>query len=258
LHGVSLVLVTPLDSLAPERVAGLLTGRFGYPYAYEASCESTQELLGEGSPEGALALCDEQTAGRGRLGRSWSAPPGTAILFSLLLRPPADRVVSELSLVAGTAVAEAIEGAVGLAVQVKWPNDVMLNRRKVAGILSEASSGAVIVGIGVNVNQERGDLPDDTIVPAGSLYTSDGIKRDRAPLLTAILERLESNYDAWLERGLDGVYDSLGSRDFLRGRRISLDGESGIGVKIDRNGRFLVDVGGEQRAVESGEILFER
>ena len=252
------MLVTPLDSLAPERLADLLAGRFGHPYVYEASCESTQELLAEDSPEGALALCDEQTAGRGRLGRSWSAPPGRAILASLLLRPPAERAVSELSLVAGTAVAEAIEGEVGLAVQVKWPHDVMLNRRKVAGILAEASGGAVVVGIGVNVNQERDELPDDANVPPGSLYTSDGIKRDRAPLLAAILERLESNYDAWLERGLDGVYDSLGSRDFLRGRRIALDGESGIGVKIDRDGRFLVDLGGEQRAVESGEILFER
>lgn len=250
--------MTPLDSLAPERVAELLTGRFGHPYVYEASCESTQELLGEDSPEGALALCDEQTAGRGRLGRHWSAPLGTALLFSLLLRPSADRVVSELSLVAGTAVAEAIEDEVGLAVQVKWPNDVMLNRRKVAGILAEASGGAVVVGIGVNVNQKRNELPEDTNVPAGSLYTSDGIKHDRAPLLAAILERLESNYDAWLEGGLDGVYDSLGSRDFLRGRRIALNGESGTGVRIDRDGRFLVDVDGVERAVESGEILFER
>ena len=250
--------MTREDSLAPERVAELLTGRFGRPYVYEASCESTQELLGEDSPEGALALCDEQTAGRGRLGRHWSAPPGTALLFSLLLRPSADRVVSELSLVAGTAVAEAIEDEVGLAVQVKWPNDVMLNRRKVAGILAEASGGAVVVGIGVNVNQKRNELPEDTNVPAGSLYTSDGIKHDRAPLLAAILERLESNYDAWLEGGLDGVYDSLGSRDFLRGRRIALNGESGTGVRIDRDGRFLVDVDGVERAVESGEILFER
>jgi BirA family transcriptional regulator, biotin operon repressor / biotin---[acetyl-CoA-carboxylase] ligase len=246
------------DSLSPERVEPLLTGRFGRPYVYEQSCGSTQELLDAGMPEGALALCDEQTQGRGRLGRSWTAPPGTAILASLLLRPPSDRVVSELSLVAGTAVAEAIEGAVGLAVQVKWPNDVMLNRRKVAGILAEASDGIVAVGIGVNVNQERGDLPEDTPVSAGSLYTIDGVKRERGPLLAGILERLEVNYDAWLERGLDGVYDSLGSRDFLRGRRIAVNGESGVGVKIDRDGRFIVDVDGEERAVDSGEIAFER
>ena len=250
--------MSPGDSLSPERVEPLLTGRFGHPYVYEESCESTQDLLGADMPEGALALCDEQTQGRGRQGRNWTAPPGTAILLSLLLRPPSDRVVSELSLVAGTAVAEAIEGQVGLAVQVKWPNDVMLNRRKVAGILSEATGGIVTVGVGVNVNQERGELPDETNVPAGSLYTIDGVKRERAPVLAAILERLELNYDAWLERGLDGVYDSLGSRDFLRGRRIAVNGQSGIGVKIDRDGRFLVDVGGEEQAVESGEIAFER
>jgi len=250
--------VTREDSLAPEHVEPLLTGRFGHPYLYEASCDTTQEVLGADLAEGALALCDQQTQGRGRLGRSWTAPPGTAILCSLLLRPPDDRVVSELSLVAGTAVAEAIEGAVALAVQVKWPNDVMLNRRKVAGILAEASDGVVVVGIGVNVNQERSDLPEDANVPAASLYTIDGIKRERGPLLVAILDRLEVNYDAWVERGLDGVYDSLGSRDFLRGRRIAVNGESGVGVKIDRDGRFVVDVGGENRAIESGEIAYER
>lgn len=246
------------DSLAPERVEPLLIGRFGQPCVYEESCESTQELLERDMPEGALAVCDEQTEGRGRLGRGWTAPPGTAILASVLLRPPPERVISELSLVAGTAVAEAVEDAVALAVQVKWPNDVMLNRRKVAGILAEASEGAVVVGIGLNVNQERDQLPQHTRVPVASLYTIDGVKRDRAPLLASILERLEQNYDAWVERGLNGVYDSLGSRDFLRGRRIELDGESGVGVKIDRDGRFLVDVGGVERAVESGEILYER
>jgi BirA family biotin operon repressor/biotin-[acetyl-CoA-carboxylase] ligase len=134
----------------------------------------------------------------------------------------------------------------------------MLNRRKVAGILAEASGGRGVVGLGVTVNQERNDLPEDPNVPAASLYTSDGIKRERGPLLAGVLERLEVNYDAWLERGLDGVYDSLGSRDFLRGRRIAVNGESGVGVKIDRDGRFVVDVGGEQRVVESGEIAYER
>jgi BirA family transcriptional regulator, biotin operon repressor / biotin---[acetyl-CoA-carboxylase] ligase len=250
--------VTLEDSLAPERVEPLLTGRFGQPYVYEESCGSTQELLDRDMPEGALAVCDEQTEGRGRLGRSWTAPPRTSILASVILRPPAQRVVSEISLVAGTAIAEAIEGAVALAVQVKWPNDVMLNRRKVTGVLAEASDGVVVVGIGVNVNQERDQLPEGAKVAAASLYTIDGIKRDRGPLLASILERLEQNYDAWVERGLDGVYDSLGARDFLRGRRIDLDGESGVGVRIDRDGRFLVDVDGEQRAVESGEILYER
>jgi len=244
--------------LAPESVEPLLTGRFGRPFLYEASCPSTQELLGGDMPDGAVAVCDEQTAGRGRQGRTWASPPGTAILFSILLRPPPERVVSQLSLVAGTAVAEAIEAAVGLAVQVKWPNDVMLNRRKVAGILAEASDGRVVLGIGVNVNQLRSELPEDTKVAAASLYTIDGVKRERPPLLASILGHLERNYDAWAERGLDGIYESLGSRDFLRGRRVTMDGSQGTGVKIDRDGRFLVDVGGDVRAFESGEILYER
>jgi BirA family biotin operon repressor/biotin-[acetyl-CoA-carboxylase] ligase len=250
--------VTTGDSLAPERVEPLLTGRFGRPYLYKETCGSSQDLLAENMPEGALAVCDEQTAGRGRQGRAWTSPPGTAILASIALQPPPDRVASELSLVVGTAVAEALEGATALAVQVKWPNDVMLNRRKVAGILAEASGGRVVVGIGVNVNQERSQLPDDTKVAPGSLYTSDGVRRERAPLLASIVEHAERGYRAWLERGLDGVYDSLGSRDFLRGRRVTVDGSNGVGVKIDRDGRFLVDVGGEVRGVESGEILYER
>lgn len=246
------------DSLAPERVEPLLKGRFGRPYAYAEACESTQQLLAVDSPEGAVAACDVQTAGRGRLGRSWEAPPGTAILFSVLLRPSAERVAAELSLVAGTAVAEALEGEIGLAVQVKWPNDVMVNRRKVAGVLAEVADGAVIVGIGVNVNQARDELPADAKVQPGSLLTVDGIRRERAPILAAILDRLEQDYDAWRERGLDGVYDSLGSRDFLRARRVTVDGDAGTGVGIDRSGRFLVDVNGDRRAVESGEILYER
>jgi len=123
------------------------------------------------------------------------------------------------------------------------------------GAPARVEGGVVRRGPGV---QERDDLPEDANVQAGSLYTIDGIKRQRGPLLAAILDRLEVNYDAWVERGLDGVYDSLGSRDFLRGRRINVNGESGVGVMIDRGGRFVVDVGGEQRAVESGEIAYER
>jgi BirA family transcriptional regulator, biotin operon repressor / biotin---[acetyl-CoA-carboxylase] ligase len=250
--------VTTADSLAPERVEPLLTGRFGRPYLYEETCASTQELVRDRPEEGAVALCEEQSAGRGRQGRPWVAPRGTAILCSVLLLPPENRAIPELSLVAGTSVAEALEGAIGLAVQVKWPNDVMLNRRKVAGVIAEAGDGKVVIGIGVNVTQERDQLPADARVAPASLYTSDGIKRERAPILASILQRLESNYDAWAERGLDGVYDSLGSRDFLRGRRVFLNGSSGVGVKIDRDGRFLVEVDGEVQALESGELLFER
>jgi BirA family biotin operon repressor/biotin-[acetyl-CoA-carboxylase] ligase len=250
--------VDELDSLAPEAVEPLLTGRFGRPYLYEDACESSQRLLAADLEEGAVAVCDVQTQGRGRLGRGWEAPPGTAILCSVLLKPPAERRNAELSLVAGLATAEAVERALGLAVQIKWPNDVMVNRRKVAGALAEAADGAVVLGIGLNVNQSRDELPGDAQVAPASLYTTDGTRRKRAPILADLLGVLEQMYVRWSERGLDVLYHTLGARDFLRGRRIFLDGQAGIGVGIDRSGRLEVDVDGERRLVESGEVRFER
>jgi BirA family biotin operon repressor/biotin-[acetyl-CoA-carboxylase] ligase len=246
------------DALTPETVEPLLSGRFGRPYLYEHSCESTQRLLAPDLPEGAAAVCDVQTGGRGRLGRAWLAPPGTAVLCSVVLEPPAERSIAELSLVGGLAVAETVERATGLAAQIKWPNDVLVNRRKVAGVLAEASEGRVVLGLGLNVNQTRDELPADTTVAAGSLFTTDGVRRERAPILADLLARLERAYDRWREGGLDTIYDGLGARDFLRGRRLLVDGESAVGVKIDRSGRLEVEVDHERRLVESGEVLFER
>ncbi|HEV8685689.1 MAG TPA: biotin--[acetyl-CoA-carboxylase] ligase [Gaiellaceae bacterium] len=229
-------------------------GRFGRPFVYRESTESTQLLLKDDPPEGAVAVADEQTAGRGRLGRTWDAPAGTAILCSVALRPPADRRIAELSLVGGMAAADAIEQALGLAAQIKWPNDVMVNRFKVAGVLAEAREGIVVLGIGINVNQTREQMPEG----AASLRTIDGVTREREPILADVLERLEQLYERWLQGGVDAIYDSLGARDFLRGRRVSLDGTSGIAVGIDREGRLELDIDGERKLVESGEVTYER
>jgi BirA family biotin operon repressor/biotin-[acetyl-CoA-carboxylase] ligase len=246
------------DSLAAEFVEPLLSGRFGRPYLYDDSCESTQQVLGPDMAEGATAVCDVQTRGRGRLGRGWETPPERAILCSVQLEPPPERNLAELSLVTGLAVAEAVERALGLAVQIKWPNDVMVNRRKVAGVLAEAQGGNVVAGIGLNVNQTRDELPADAAVAPASLLTTDGVRRERAPLLADLLGILESYYDRWREGGLEAHYDTLGARDFLRGRRIHVDGQEGVGVGIDRSGRLAVDLQGERRLLESGEVRFER
>jgi BirA family transcriptional regulator, biotin operon repressor / biotin---[acetyl-CoA-carboxylase] ligase len=250
--------VNAADSLAPTRVEPLLTGRFGRPYHYEDTVDSTQRLLQTDMPEGAVAVADEQTGGRGRQGRSWDAPPGTSLLLSVLLKPPDDRDTPELSLVGGLATAEAVERATGLAAQIKWPNDVMLNRRKVSGVLAEASTEGVVLGIGLNVNQRTNELPQDARVAPASLYTIDGVRRDRAAVLADLLAALERAYALWLEGGLGALYDGLGARDFLRGRTVFLDGRAGIGVGIDRSGRFEIDLDGERKTVESGELLFER
>lgn len=233
-------------------------GRFGRPYRFVARCESTQDLLGPDDPEGAVVVADEQTAGRGRQGRRWVAPAGTAIHASVLLRPPAGRRRRELSLVAGVAVADAVEETLGLSAQIKWPNDVLVNRKKVAGILAEARGDAVVLGIGLNVNQRREELPPDATTPAASLRTIDGVEREREPILARILARLEHHYDLWREGGIDAIYVDLGSRDFLRGRRVSVDGLGGTAVKIDRLGRLELEVDGEHHAVESGEVTYDR
>jgi len=226
----------------------------GRPRLDVESCESTQALVDTALPEGALVVADHQTAGRGRLGRSWEAPPGTALLCSILLEPPADRAAPQLSLVAGVAVADAIEQVVGLAAQLKWPNDVMLRRRKVAGCLAEARDGAVVLGIGVNVNQTGDQLPER----AGSLRTLTGRDWDREELLASLLDDLGRRYADWLDNGLDGVYDGLAPRDFLRGRRVTVNGTSGTAVKIARDGRLEIAVGDGVVRVDSGEVAYER
>ena len=176
-----------------------------------------------------------------------------------LLLGEVERHLPELSLVAALAAAEAIEGATGLTAQVKWPNDVMLNRRKVAGILSELADGTVVVGIGINVNQSREELPPDVATPAGSLFTLTGRTNDRAALLGSLLFRLERIYDGWRHGGLTDLYGEIGARDFLRGRRITVDGEPATALQILRDGRLEVELAhGETRLVESGQVLFER
>ena len=177
------------------------------------------------------------------------------MLASVLLRPPPERRAPELSLVAAVAVALAVEDATGLAAQIKWPNDVMLARRKVAGILAEMRDQEVVVGIGVNVNQTREQLPPDARTAAGSLRTVTGREHDRSALLESLLSRLDDGYAAWRGGGLEAVYDELGSRDFLRGRRVRHDGEEGVATMIDRAGRLVLGLpSGESRVVESGEV----
>jgi BirA family biotin operon repressor/biotin-[acetyl-CoA-carboxylase] ligase len=248
------------DSLAPEAVGLHVRGRFGTPYLYEPECESTQLLLlGSGLPEGAVAATDHQTAGRGRMGRPWVAPAGTALLASVLLQPPVERHLPELTLVAAVATAQTVEAATRLSAQIKWPNDVMVNRRKVAGILAELSEGVVIVGIGLNVNQSRDELPDGTATAAASLATLTGQAYDRAALLGSLLLDLERAYDAWRDGGLDAIYEDVGSRNFLHGRRVTFDGAAGTATRILRDGRLEVETdAGETVAVESGEVGFVR
>lgn len=186
------------SSLVPKSVVPRLRGRFGHPYLYVEVTPSTQRLLGDQHSEGAVAVTEEQTEGRGRLGRRWLSPPGVSLLFSILLEPRVETPrLPELSLVAGEACAGAIEVVAGVTPEIKLPNDILLSGRKVAGILAEAREGRVVLGIGVNVNVPEADLPADVDRPATSLLVETGREVDRTDLLVELLEQLERAYDGW-------------------------------------------------------------
>ena len=161
---------------------------------------------------------------------------------------------------AALATALTVEDVTDLSAQIKWPNDVMLNRRKVAGILAELKGDAVVLGIGVNVNQTREQLPPETEtkVAPGSLRTIDGRVRDREEVLETLLGRLDRAYREWRTDGLEGLYDDIGSRDFLRGRRVTVDGAQGTADRIERDGGLAVATASGRLLVTSGEVLFER
>ena len=230
----------------------------GRPRVHVAECDSTQQLLiarASELPEGAIATTDHQTAGRGRLGRSWVDAPGSSLLCSVLLRPPPTSPAPELSLVTAAATAEAVEHHTGLSAQIKWPNDVILDERKVAGILAEMRGDAIVVGIGINRQ------PDTRPASAGHANRQPP-RSSRSPtgdydvesVLATLLERLSDRYEAWRDDGLDAVFDEISARNFLFGRPLRVGDVAGTGGAIARDGRLEIVTPGRAVLVESGEV----
>lgn len=246
-------------ALTEDVVTPLIRGRFAVPYLWRASCRSTQDVLrGSGLPEGAVAVAEHQTAGRGRSGRRWDDRPGAAVLVSVLLRPPLGAPLPQLSLVAGLATADALEALTGIPAGIKWPNDVLLGGRKVAGILLESDADAVACGIGVNVGQTEGELPTDTRVPAASLRTATGIDFDRATVLASLLDVLERHYDTWRHDGLEPLLPALERRNALRGRRVRVGARQGaVGALAPDGSIELALDDGTTQLVASGELELE-
>ncbi len=244
-----------MTGLARDQIEPLLRGRLGRPYVHETECETTQNLLAEGAPEGAVATTDHQRAGRGRHGRQWDDEPGLALLVSVVLRPPAGGAAAQLSLVCALSVAETVEHAAAIEARVKWPNDVLVEGRKVAGILLEGRDGAVVCGIGINVNQLDGALPANPRTPAASLRTLTGREHDRALVLVDLLARLEASYDAWLASGLAPLLPELERREALQGSEVTVGGATGTAAGIAPDGRLrVVGADGAETLVASGDV----
>lgn len=201
-------------------------------------------LAAAGEPEGIVVVANEQTAGRGRAGRTWMSPPGSSLLCSIFLRPsvPPERL-APLALVAGVAVAEAIE-SFGPTPTLKWPNDVWLNDRKVAGILVTSRTGpdgiVAILGVGINIGASMSDLPDG----ATSLRVAAGSAPDRDDLLAVLLDRIDRGYAAFITSG--GYPDLSGwtDRAALLGEEVMIrDGTTthqGVFAAIDGDGALLL------------------
>jgi BirA family biotin operon repressor/biotin-[acetyl-CoA-carboxylase] ligase len=218
----------------------------GRPRLHLRETDSTNDrarvLAAAGAPNGTLVTADAQTAGRGRQGRAWSAPPGHALLMSLVLR----EAHPLLPLAAAVAVAK----AVGDRAQIKWPNDVLLEGRKVAGILAEGrpQEGWVVLGIGVNVAIRAEDLPPELHATAATLGREPS---DVEPFLAALLSSLERA----LALPAETLLDAWRARDALAGREISWSGGRGTAAGIDGEGRLVVELpGGGRTALDAGEV----
>ena len=216
----------------------------GEPREHHETIGSTnaraRKLADKGASHGTLVTADEQTKGRGRQGRTWVTPPGVAIAASLVLREFDDL----LPLRAGLAVAD----VAGPDALVKWPNDVWLDGRKVAGILAESKTSKwAVLGIGVNVAVDVASLPEEAAEVAGTLGKSPA---DVEPTLVALLAALEKR----LGQDRDAVLVALRERDALLGRRVRWQDGEGLGAGIDETGALRVDVNGHEITLTAGEV----
>jgi BirA family transcriptional regulator, biotin operon repressor / biotin---[acetyl-CoA-carboxylase] ligase len=207
----------------------------------DSTNERARELAQRGAPHGTLVTAAEQSVGRGRQGRTWSAPAGRSLLCSIVVRDP-PRL---LPLAAGVAVAD----VVGDGARVKWPNDVLLDGRKVAGILVEGrpQEGWAVVGVGLNVAVRELDLPPELRQRAGTLGRSP---EDIEPVLGELLERL----DVWIAASPDAVLEAVRARDALLGKPVRWAGGRGEGAGIDGEGRLVVATASGPVALEAGEV----
>jgi BirA family transcriptional regulator, biotin operon repressor / biotin---[acetyl-CoA-carboxylase] ligase len=263
-------LITSPDLFTPlDLSAGLVTRRVGSRLVCLKETESTNavafRLAEEGAPEGTVVIADAQSAGKGRLGRIWLSPAGVNLYCSVVLRPPISPVAAcQLTFLSVVAVARAIEKCTELVPQIKWPNDILVSGKKVAGLLNEMNAETekvnfVVLGIGVNLNMRLSQLGEGVRHPATSLLEEGGVEVDRVRFARTLLVELDELYDRFLIEGEGPVRAEWLERSAIRGRqvRVSCGAREFTGVVqgVDAFGALLVQpADGPLETVLSGDV----
>ena len=232
-----------------------MSRRFGHPRVHHRLTDSTnaqaRALAIAGAPDGTVVTADEQTAGRGRQGRSWAAPAGQALLMSAVVRDLTHRDAL-LPLAVPVAVADACDAVAGTRVGIKWPNDIWIDGRKLSGILLEGrpQEGWAVIGVGVNVATARDEFPEELRATATSLAIESGSDPGVEAVLGAVLSALERR----LADAPDTIVAAWRERDILLGSQIRWNGGEGTAAGIDRDGALLVDTESGRVALDAGEV----
>ncbi|WP_026895573.1 biotin--[acetyl-CoA-carboxylase] ligase [Clostridiisalibacter paucivorans] len=259
------------DILTEGEIKDMLNTKFiGKHIVHFDTVKSTnvksKELAEEGALEGTVILSEEQIGGRGRLGRDWISPKGKGIWMSVILKPNIDPIhASKITQIAAAAVYDGIKN-IGLDPGIKWPNDIVLNEKKVCGILTEMSGelnkiNYIVVGIGINVNLNENDIPNEIKDKATSILIEKGSKEDRKKLVSNILNKFEILYDEFIESGkLTETIDICREGSVLLGKEIRIlsqgkEKDRAMAVDIDDNGQLIVEYRDKRREkLFSGEI----
>lgn len=224
-----------------------------------------QALAKEGAKEGTMVIAESQTEGRGRMGRQWYSPRGLNLYFSIILRPSCEiRTVSWLGMAAAVAVARSIENHTGLTAQVKWPNDIQVNQKKIAGLLIEQAIRGrelefIVLGLGINLNMTQGDFPPELKDKASSLRVEGGGNVNRRVFLKELLSNLEACYRQLLQSFLKDIREEYLGRFELLGQAIHINTEKGkvfgTATGLTEDGALLLkQPGGQELVIHSGDI----
>jgi BirA family biotin operon repressor/biotin-[acetyl-CoA-carboxylase] ligase len=237
---------------------------FGFPHRHFRRTDSTNERVKElalaGAPGGLVVTAEEQSAGRGRRGNEWFALAGSCLLYSALLRPFAAAGAPLLPLAVPVAVCEAAEEVAPVRCRLKWPNDVWIDERKVAGILVEArpDEGWAVIGVGLNVAIPQDAFPPDLRETATSLLPTEGeggVPPGGAPGVRRARDQLNESLGRWVAASDEEVLAAFRARDALCGRRVSWDGGTGTAEEIDERGHLVIEKpDGERLTLGAGEV----